>query len=368
MRAKTTIFNKPEYVLMAGAVIVGSILVLAVGNTMPMISSAWLCISIVFTMLLYARGRKGWMDTKAALDEERAARAAGEIDPDQLARTLNSNIDDQVSALRAAKGLSGTDVDMIEKVQQATSNDRLELYLQPIVEVEESAHKFYEAFSRLRDSDGNLLRPSDYLEAVERANRIGFIDNMILLRSVQAVRALQTEGREITVFCNISPATLYDQNFFALFTQYLDGNRDLAKNLVFEFTYPAISLVDPTIGKSLETISDRGFSFSVDHVQRLDMNLNSLKRLNVAFVKIPCALLQSVHDGGEDRKEQFKAFRAEMAESNVQLIVEKIELERQVELLHEYGLIHGQGNYFGNPLPAQSWLQNDNPAILEKAS
>ena len=98
------------------------------------------------------------------------------------------------------------------------------------------------------------------------------------------------------------------------------------------------------------------------------MNLNSLKRLNVAFVKIPCALLQSVHDGGEDRKEQFKAFRAEMAESNVQLIVEKIELERQVELLHEYGLIHGQGNYFGNPLPAQSWLQNDNPAILEKAS
>ena len=45
------------------------------------------------------------------------------------------------------------------------------------------------------------------------------------------------------IFCNISPATIYDVDFFTRFTDYLDANEDLAQRLVFEFTYPAVEMM-----------------------------------------------------------------------------------------------------------------------------
>jgi len=347
---------------MAGGIIVGMILVQLMGRTMPIITNAWLGVCLALCLILYGRGRQDWVKMRDELD---AYKNESAMSPDLLVQSLNVAFDHQVSSLSTVQGLSNEDVAMIDKVQQATNDDRLDLYLQPIVNIGDRKPCFYEAFSRMRDENGALLRPVDYLEAVERANKIGFIDNMILLRSVQAVRALRQDNRSATVFCNISPATLYDQNFFALFTQYLDANSDLSANLVFEFTYPAITLVDPTIGKSLEAISERGFAFSIDHVQRLDMSLSSIKRLNVRYVKMPISLLQSVVAGDEKLLRQFDAFRNELAGTSIRLITEKIEHENQLSAIADLDISLGQGNLFGQPLPAEAYL---NPDQLRKAS
>jgi len=343
------------------AVLTGLVLATLAGPYLPTISSAWLVFSIAGTLIVYRRYRQRVSDLlkreENMADETIASSAEKSVDA-----SINQSFAKEFSALKTHASLSQEDVQILEMVEGAIRDDRLELYLQPIVNLADNKISFYEAFSRMRDEKGFLLRPADYLETAEKTNRIGFIDNMILLRSVQAVRELQSNARAATIFCNISPATLYDQNFFSLFTQYLDVNPDLSSRLVFEFTYPAIQLVDPTIAKSLERLSERGFSFSVDHVHRLDLNLAAFKRLNLRYIKVPSALLVREDIDGDGKPvsdERFQTFRDYLRSSGVRIIIEKIESVQQSERCKALRLTYGQGNYFGLPRPAEAYIKPD---------
>ncbi len=365
LEKKPSIFNRIEAVMLAGAIIISLVLISVMGSSMPVISAIWSGACLIMCFGLYMKGRRDWRAMSEEIERQKTFANRGEQTSSELTEALAKSINEQVHALKSISDLNGSDIAMLEKVQEATAEDRLELYLQPIVDLHSTEVKFYEAFSRLKDKDGKLLRPVDYLEAAERANRIGFIDNMILLRSVQAMRSLRETGRNAPVFCNVSPATLYDQSFFSLFTQYLDANQDLSDGLIFEFTYPAISLVDPTIAKSLGVIAERGFGFSVDHIHRLNINLGYLKRLNLRYVKAPVSLLSNGIGKQSQKDEQVETFLNDLKESNVQLIVEKVETADQYKVLREQGFEFGQGNYFGRPMPAKAYLDDHD---VKKAS
>ncbi|MEO0613925.1 MAG: EAL domain-containing protein [Pseudomonadota bacterium] len=345
--------------LMVG-VLMALILSQAIGGKIPLISQAWLAFAIVGTLIVYLRARVV-MKRLQTENQEIQRSAKGKLSrPEFITDSINQTIDRQFEEIRDAAGLSDRDREILDKVETATCEDRLELFLQPIVDLNSKSIRFYEAFSRLRDENGFLLLPTDYLDTVERANRIGFIDNMILLRSVQALRSLKSRSKGVAVFCNVSPATLYDQSFFSLFVQYLDANRDLADQLVFEFTYPAITIVDPTIGKNLQSISERGFSFSVDHLHKFEVNQSALRRLNVKYIKASAGLLANADKGG-DAADLYTRFSQQLASAEISLIAEKIETEEARDAAVALGVGFGQGNFFGRPRPVDFYLRNEAP-------
>jgi len=249
------------------------------------------------------------------------------------------------------------DADALQLVQNAIENDRVDLYLQPIVSLPQRKVRCFEAFSRLRQEDGNVLKPADYLNAAERANRIGLIDNMILLRAVQALRQLGPQSAQYRIFCNISPATIFDQDFFTRFTDYLDANEDLAHRLVFEFTYPAIEMMHGRVKENLKSISKRGFAFSVDHIRRFDLNWQALAEKNFRFVKAPSALLLSESAKGAEGQARIKAFRDNLRANDIDLIVEKVESEMQMPEILAMGIDYGQGSLFGAPEVARHYVR-----------
>lgn len=361
MKIKGNIFNDGLSVFMVFAVIISLGLFKAFGDSLPNISSAWLIFSFGGAAILYLRARNFY---NAQLEELSSGQEAVTNPAENLVKNISYTIDRQVEALNHIVDLSKEDISIVKKVHQATSDQRLNLYLQPIVSLDESQTQFFEAFSRMIDEDGQLLRPSDYLEAVEKANHIGFIDNMIFLRSVQAVRKLETQGQKTKIFCNISPATLYDQHFFTLFTQYLDCMESQADKLVFEFTYPAMTLVDTTIAKNLGEISERGFCFSVDHVNRLDLDISALKRLHVKYVKIPAQLLASL-SLTEGKMAKFVELKNKMDKHQINIIAEKIENQIQDDAVKALGVHYGQGNFYGFPNPAKFYQDAES---LKKAS
>ncbi len=256
-----------------------------------------------------------------------------------------------------ATDLSPEDALVLDDVKDAIENDRVDLYLQPIVSLPQRKHRYFEAFSRLRKKDGSILRPIHYLEAAERANRIGVIDNMILLRAVQALRNLGPEGSNHRIFCNISPATIYDQDFFERFTDYLDANVDLASRLVFEFTYPAVEILHPRVEKNLEAIARRGYAFSVDHIRRFDHNWKMLREKNFRFVKAPSSMLLGENRGDAEAQERVRSFKDKLSENGIDLIVEKVELENHMPEILSFGIDYGQGELFGPPRPAAYYMQ-----------
>ncbi len=93
------------------------------------------------------------------------------------------------------------------------SDSRIDLYLQPIVTLPQRKVRFYEALTRLRDEEGHIITPEDYLPAVHEAGIMTEIDNALLYRSISLVRRLVERKREVGVFCNISASTLLDSSF-----------------------------------------------------------------------------------------------------------------------------------------------------------
>jgi cyclic-di-GMP phosphodiesterase TipF (flagellum assembly factor) len=312
----------------------------------------WLGAALVLVLILHAR--MGFALSRAQAEIEMLKKLTQRCDDD-----LEEEVRKVAPVLKpaSASGLSAEDVRVLDRVRAAIEGGRVDLYLQPIVSLPQRKIRFYEAFSRLRDADGKLLRPAEYLEAAERANRIGVIDNMILLRCVQAFRRLSNRDSQFSVFCNVSPATLFDVDFFNQFTDYLALNSQMSSRLVFEFTYPALQMMHPRFEANMKLIAERGFAFSVDHVPSLNLDWGALREKNVRYVKASSGLLLSAGARADDGVVQLHSFRKKLADAEIDLIVEKVEAESHMPEILALGIDYGQGNLFGPPRPAEFYVK-----------
>ena len=293
----------------------------------------WLATGLVVSLILHARA--GFALSRAQQELELLRGLVRKFRPSSAKALPDLKFE-------PAANVGRDDALMLDCVKDAIENDRVDLYLQPVVSLPQRKTRCFEAFSRLRRADGSVLKPADYLAAAERANRIGVIDNMILLRAVQALRLLGPDSAHYRMFCNISPATIFDEDFFLRFTDYLDANEDLARRLVFEFTYPAVEIMNDRVKKNLKAVADRGFAFSVDHIRRFDLNWPSL-------------LLGEVAKGDIGRA-RIKSFKDALRDNNIDLIVEKVEYETHMPDILSLGIDYGQGSLFGAPRVASAYL------------
>lgn len=307
----------------------------------------WLACGLVVSLILHAR--VGFALSRAQQELELLRGLVRKFRPSPKKAPPDLNFEPVENADR-------DDAVRLESVREAIEHDRIDLYLQPIVSLPQRKQRFFEAFSRLRRADGGVLSPGDYIDAAERANRIGVIDNMILLRAVQSLRHLGPDSTRYRIFCNISPATIFDEDFFIRFTDYLDANEDLAQRLVFEFTYPAVEMMHERVQRNLKAVAERGFYFSVDHVRRFDLNWAALKAKNFRYVKAPSELLIAESAKGDVGCARIKTFKQQLIDNDIDLIVEKVEHERQMPKLLDMNIDYAQGMLFGAPQLASDYI------------
>ena len=70
--------------------------------------------------------------------------------------------------------------------------------------------RYYEAMSRLRTEDGDVVPAVDFIDVAESVGLMPKIDNLLMFRCVQVMRRLQLKNRDVGLFCNVSAATLTD--------------------------------------------------------------------------------------------------------------------------------------------------------------
>ncbi len=238
-------------------------------------------------------------------------------------------------------------------VRAALRDDRIELVVQPIVGLPQRRRLHYECFTRLKGPDGTLLLPEQYIEVAEREGLIAAIDNMLLLRCIQEIRKIQRSGGKTAFFCNISPHTLKDQDFFGDFVDFLDANHDLAPNLIFEFAQGDLAKHGPAETRRLNRLAMLGCRFSMDQVAGLAVDVTGLNRRRIAFVKIGAdKLLAEEPAPGEIPGAAFRRLKQDLGREGIDLIVEKIEDEDDLLELLDQGVDLGQGFLFGEPRPA----------------
>src|SRR5579872_604490 len=245
---------------------------------------------------------------------------------------------------------------LLETVREALSDNRVDLYLQPVVSLPQRRTVFYESFSRLRDASGRVMMPAEYLSVAEPEGLVSVIDNLLLFRCVQIVRRLAKSDRKVGIFCNVALGSLADETFFPQFLEFLAENHDMAGSLIFELGQPAFDRRGATEARNMAKLAGLGFRFSLDKVSDLDLNFPDLARADVKFVKVTADVLlnQLIELDGRLTLKSLKDLNAaDLADLTrrygVELIAEKVETERQVVDVLELNIAYGQGNLFGEP-------------------
>ena len=273
----------------------------------------------------------------------RSARAAQtEITPETIMQTGKRQ--GTAGAYVAALG----EGDMLETIRASLEENRVDLYLQPIVSLPQRKLRYYEALSRLRAEDGSVIMPAQYIKVAAPAGLMSVVDNLLLFRCVQIVRRLTQKSREIGVFCNISGDTLTDTEFFPQFLDYMLANRDLAGQIIFEFSQDAILKAGAAGEKNLSRLSDMGFSLSMDHVETLALDFVRMKALGFRHLKVRSDTLTQGMNGANAAvaAEDFKKL---LSRHGLNLIAERVEDERTVVQLLDYQVDYAQGFLFDEP-------------------
>jgi cyclic-di-GMP phosphodiesterase TipF (flagellum assembly factor) len=247
-----------------------------------------------------------------------------------------------------AKALSNEEI--LEITQQGLEQNRVDLYLQPVVSLPERKVRFYETFSRIRNDQGNVILPEQYLSLAAEQGLLADIDNMLLFRCVQLIRRAQIDKLTVGFFCNLASESLNDNEFFPQFIEFMRANVALADNLVFELAQSDLS--DPDVERNLKPLARLGFTFSLDKVSDLSFNFAGLAKRGFRFLKVPSAVLRD-RANYEDLPFHIDDYKDAVTRAGLQLVAEKVEEESEVIDLLDLGIDLGQGFLFGEPRPSR---------------
>ena len=250
----------------------------------------------------------------------------------------------------AESGPSRSPAQILAAVKTAVEENRVDIFLQPMVTLPQRKVRFYEAVTRLRDSSDQLITADDFIAVAEAAGLIGRIDHMVMLKCVQVLRRLMVRNKDVGVFCNIAAATLSNPATFTPCLDFLEANRALASSFVLEFKQATLRNLGPTESEHLAALAQRGYRFSVDHVTDLRIEPRELADRGVRFIKVPAALLLDPRQSSasdihpSDLSDLLGRF-------GIDLIAERIEGERAVVDLLDFDVRFGQGFLFAPPRP-----------------
>jgi len=237
-------------------------------------------------------------------------------------------------------------------LRKAVAAGEIELHLQPVVTLPQRKLRYYEALARFKTDGGELIAAGEFLSDAEVAALVPKIDYLAAARSVQIVRRLLLQKREVGLFCNLTAATLADPGF-SKFLELTDANRAIAAALVFEFAQSAVRAMGAIEHASLAALADRGFRFSMDNLTDLRVNARELNERGFRFVKVPAPLLFN-RLGAMAADIHPADFSESLGRFGIDLIADRIENENTVIDLLDYDVRFGQGVLFSPPRPLRA--------------
>jgi cyclic-di-GMP phosphodiesterase TipF (flagellum assembly factor) len=174
------------------------------------------------------------------------------------------------------------------------------------------------------------------------------IDNLLLLRTLQHLRDTESENAGRAFFCNITSLTLNDPKFMTDLVEFIAQNRALAPRLVFELAQQDLATMSPDVFPVLDGLTQLGCRFSMDNVRILSLDFEHLAARRIRFVKLNAVrVIEEMNMiGGLSR---LKRLKSELDRAGIDLIVERIETEKQLRELLDIDLDYGQGFLFGRP-------------------
>ncbi|WP_156323410.1 EAL domain-containing protein [Bosea sp. AAP35] len=237
-------------------------------------------------------------------------------------------------------------------ISTALSEGKVEVYLQPIVQLPQRRTRGYEALVRLRLDENTLLLPHEFLPVIEERGFGPTLDALVLTRALAIARHLGSKEGGLFVSCNFSTATWGSSKALATLARILEKYREHTGHLIVEMPQSVFRGLDPTSLGLLGAMSANGVRFALDQLVDLRLDPVSLFDRGIRFVKAPSALLTAQADG---QASDIAAgdLSTLLARASIVLIADEVENDPAVADMIELGVTMGQGPVFSPPRPVK---------------
>jgi PAS domain S-box-containing protein len=236
------------------------------------------------------------------------------------------------------------EVAWLGEIKQAFEEGRFELHAQPIVDVATGAVINHELLIRMRDHDGELVPPGDFLPAAEKYGPIRDIDRWVISRAAE----IAAEGMDVAV--NVSGVSLGDPSLATHIEDELERTGADPSRLVFEITETALIEAGEGAVQLTQQIRKLGCRFALDDFGTGYGTLQHLKTLPLDFLKIDVEFVRGAVASAEDR--HLIAAVVSLARGfGLRTVGEGVEDQETLELLAEMGVDYAQGFHLGRPAP-----------------
>jgi len=250
----------------------------------------------------------------------------------------------------------------VARITRALEEERFELYFQPIVPIgsEKGYWPHYELLLRMRDEEGAIVAPTEFIPAAERYNLMPGIDRWVVSRTLGTLAYRGAPGTTpYTLAINLSGTTLNDARFLDFVLEKLTEASVAPGAICFEITETAaIANLDRVIS-FMEALKARGCRFSLDDFGTGLSSLTYLKNLPVDYVKIDGQFVRNVLRDPAD--ECVVESIARMAQAfKIQAIAERVESRDVMKRLAELGVSFAQGYFVAVPQPVSELPPHSN--------
>ena len=241
-------------------------------------------------------------------------------------------------------------IDWARRLRDAIAEDRLELYLQPIVHMTGTEVGHFEALVRLHLPERNeVIAPGAFIPALEQVGQIGMLDHWVIKR---AVTMLKEHAGIHRLAINLSGHAFRDDKLVPLVRELVQEKGVDAARIIFEITETA-SVANLTDAQHMVgQLRELGCRFALDDFGTGFSTFTYLKHFPVDYLKLDGTFIKNVsHDQAD-----FALVKSIHDVAHIlgkQTIAECVEDGDTLAALKMLGVDYAQGYYLGRPSPVK---------------
>jgi EAL domain-containing protein (putative c-di-GMP-specific phosphodiesterase class I) len=245
----------------------------------------------------------------------------------------------------------------VSRIHQACEDDRLVLYCQPIAPIRHGADTLrqFELLLRMRDENGELVQPAEFIPAAERFNLMPLLDRWVVRQACQRLahkRGPENSGAPYSITINVSTTTINDEQFLDYVIAEI-ASADLSPGaLCFELTENTAMTSLAAATHFIRELRKRGCRFALDDFGSGLSSFLFLKNLPVDYIKIDGSFVHNVTQDMIDRS-MVEAITRIGRSMGIDIIAERVDSAEVLHQLAELGVKYAQGHYIASPRPVE---------------
>lgn len=248
------------------------------------------------------------------------------------------------------KAETGRSLALKADLKRALSQNELELYFQPQVELSTLKIVGAECLLRWNHPLDGVLFPGPLIEAAESYNMMNELAYWTFEQAFRSMVELDAKGFNLTLSVNISPTQLYDSKLIPTLKLLSQSYGIALSRIELELTEDVALSNSLMAKKQLSQLRALGVEISVDDFGKGYSNLAYIRELDINALKIDKVFVMELTDSDVNRA-IIEAARIIGHSKGCEVIAEGIETLEQLHILRELGINIGQGYLFSRAVP-----------------